>query len=211
MIKTYYYNSREEWLKARENKIGGSDAGAILGFNKWLTNAELWEIKTKRVKQKDISESPVVKYGVKMEPILRELFKADNPENKVYYEDFNFWENEKYPFAHASLDGWQTDGEGRRGILEIKTAQIQSSLQLENWKDKVPDTYFCQLLHYFAVTEFQYADLFALLKFEYKDTIELRKYHFESSNHNDDINYLMEQEKEFVEYVKADKRPPLIL
>lgn len=40
--------------------------------------------------------------------------------------------NEKYQWAHASLDGELTDQDGRKGILEIKTTNILQSMQREN-------------------------------------------------------------------------------
>ena len=38
--------SRDVWLAERFNGIGGSEAGAVLGLNKYKTNVQLWEKKT---------------------------------------------------------------------------------------------------------------------------------------------------------------------
>ena len=54
--------SREEWLQNRQ-RIGGSDASAILGMNPYRTNVELWQIKTGQLVPEDISDKPYVKYG----------------------------------------------------------------------------------------------------------------------------------------------------
>ena len=34
--------THEEWLKARQAGIGGSDAGTILGVNKWKSKTQLF-------------------------------------------------------------------------------------------------------------------------------------------------------------------------
>ena len=73
-------NSREEWLEHRKNFIGGSDASAIVGLNPYMSNLELWQIKTGLMEQEDISEKPYAKYGTIAEEYLRELFKLDYPQ-----------------------------------------------------------------------------------------------------------------------------------
>ena len=35
--------NREEWLKLRLKGIGGSDAGAVLGCNKYKTNIDVFD------------------------------------------------------------------------------------------------------------------------------------------------------------------------
>ena len=40
---------KEAWLKARNSGIGGSDAGIIVGLNKWKSPFQLWLEKTGQV------------------------------------------------------------------------------------------------------------------------------------------------------------------
>lgn len=70
---------RTEWLQERKKGIGGSDAAAILGLNPYMSNVDLWEIKTGRKEQEDISEKECVKFGVAAEDHLRTLFALDYP------------------------------------------------------------------------------------------------------------------------------------
>ena len=120
MIEMRTSLSREEWLEARKNYIGGSDASAIVGMNPYKTNNDLWLEKTGKVTPEDISDKPYVKYGTNAEIHLRELFKLDFPQFNVEYVENNMFINDRFPWAHASLDGWLTDENGRKGILEIK-------------------------------------------------------------------------------------------
>lgn len=213
MVTMQTFSSREEWLAARNRRIGGSDASAIVGLNPYRTNVVVWEFKVGMTIPKDISEKPYVKYGTQAEEYLRELFKLDFPEYEVLYEEDNMWLNDQYPFAHASLDGWLVDQDGRKGILEIKTTNILQSMQKEKWKGRIPDNYYIQLLHYLMVTEFDFAVLKAQLKFDYNGEIVLhtRHYKIERSEVEADIEYLQNSEKTFWKQVQEQKCPDLIL
>ena len=208
------FESRDEWMAKRTRRIGGSDAAAVIGKNPYMTNERLWEIKTGRREQADISDVEAVMYGAKAEEYLRELFRLDFPEYEVEYKENNLWINEKYPFAHASLDGWLKDGKGRNGILEIKTATITSAVQRAKWNNQIPQNYYCQVLWYMMVTEFDFAILKAQLKTEWPGQLpSLRTEHYliERSEVQQDIDYLREAGKQFWSYVEKDTRPPLIL
>lgn len=213
MVTMRQFHSREDWLQARTGFIGGSDASAVVGLNPYKDNVTLWLEKTGQAVAEDISEKPYVKYGTQAEDHLRELFKLDFPEYQVFYEPDNMWFNDKFPFAHASLDGWLTDQDGRQGILEIKTTNILQSMQKEKWKQRIPDNYFIQLLHYLMVTEFDFAILKAQLKFDYGGDIVLhtRHYMIERSEVEKDIEYLQDLEKEFWKLVRERRQPALIL
>ena len=206
-------DSREEWLQHRSNYIGGSDASAILGMNPYRTNIELWQIKTGQLVPEDISEKPYVKYGTEAERYLRALFELDYQEYEVEYVENNMFLNEKYPFAHASLDGWLTDQDGRKGILEIKTTNILQSMQKEKWNHRIPDNYYIQILHYLMVTEFDFAILKAQLKYEFGGEIymQTRHYKVERADVEEDIKYLESSERKFWKNVQDKKRPALIL
>ena len=184
-----------------------------MGRNPYKTNIELWQEKTGRTFPEDISDKPYVKYGIAAEEHLRELFKLDHPEYTVCYEENNIWINDQMPWAHASLDGWLIDQEGRNGIWECKTTNILQSMQKEKWKQQIPDNYYVQILHYLMVTEFDFAELKAQLKYDLGGEVYLqtRHYHIERSDVQEDIDYLMQKEAEFWEFVKSDTRPPLIL
>lgn len=213
MVRTIILKDRSEWLRNRD-RIGGSDASSILGMNPYKDNVELWRIKTGLQEAEDISDKPYVKYGTEAEPHLRELFRLDHPEYEVFYEENNLFLNDKFPFAHASLDGWLEERDtGRQGILEIKTTNILRSMQKEKWKDRIPDNYYIQLLHYLMVTEFDFAVLKAQLKYEFDGEayLQVRHYQLERSEAEEDIRYLEAAERKFWKAVKEQRMPALIL
>jgi putative phage-type endonuclease len=213
MVKMLKLKNRSEWLEMRTSYIGGSDASCIVGMNPYKTNVELWENKTGRRTPEDISDNPFVKYGSEAEKYLRELFALDFPQFAVNYCDHNIWLNDKYPFAHASLDGWITDELGREGVLEIKTTNIIQSIQKEKWNHRIPDNYYIQVLHYLMVTEFDFAILKAQLKYDYDGDIFLNTKHYriEREEVQDDIDLLEKAERKFYENIINDTRPSLVL
>lgn len=213
MVETIILKNRAEWLENRKGRIGGSEAACIVGMNPYQTNVELWEYKTGRRVAEDISDKPFVKYGTNAEEYLRELFKLDYPQYNAHYVDNNMWLNDKYPFAHASLDGWLEDEKGRRGVLEIKTTNILQSMQREKWNNRIPDNYYIQVLHYLMVTEFDFAVLKAQLKYDYDGDIFLTTKHYliEREEVQEDIEFLEKAERKFFECIKEDRQPNLVL
>ena len=205
--------SRDEWLQARGKRIGGSEESAVVGLNPYMSNTDLWSIKTGRREAEDISDKPYVRYGHDAEPLLRELFKLDFPDYKVGYVDNNLFLNSRYPWAHASLDGWLQDPEGRTGILEIKTTEILQSMQKEKWKDRIPDNYYLQVLHYMMVMEADFACLKAQLKYDYDGDIylQIRHYWIERQDVENDIRILSEKEEEFWHHMQNGTRPATLL
>lgn len=213
MVQMIQLKSREEWLEKRTSYIGGSDASCVVGMNPYKTNVDLWEQKTGRSKPENIDDNPFVEYGRNAEDYLRELFALDFPQYEVKYCENNIWLNDKYPFGHASLDGWLTDEIGRFGVLEIKTTNILQSIQKEKWNHRIPDNYYIQVLHYMIITEADFAVLKAQLKYDYDGEIFLTTKHYKIEREEvlDDIEYLIDAEKRFYQAIKDDRRPSLLL
>lgn len=207
------FKDKAEWLEGRKGFIGGSDASAIVGMNPYMSNIDLWNIKTGQVTPDDISDEPYVKYGTQAEMHLRGLFRLDYPEYQVEYIENNMFLNDKYPFGHASLDGWLIDQEGRKGILEIKTTNILQSMQKEKWKNRIPDNYYIQILHYLLITEFDFVVLVAQLKSEFDGEVykQTKHYKIERAEVEEDLKYLESSERKFWEQVQLKTRPALLL
>lgn len=212
------FQNEADWLEARKSFIGGSDAACILALNPWKSNVDLWREKTGRKAPEDLSENAAVCFGKNAEEELRRLFELDYAPRGylLLYVPFNMWTNDRYPWAHASLDGWITEAAtGRRGILEIKTATINSASQSRKWANGIPANYLCQLLHYMAIADADFAILSAYLRYEIEGQeidAKINRYRIERDDGvQKQIDYLMEHERKFAEYVKNDEEPPLVL
>jgi len=207
--------TRDAWLELRKKGIGASDASAVVGMNPYKTNIQLWEEKTGRREATDISDKPYVKYGIEAERPLRELFALDHPKYIIEYDEFDMHYNKQYPFIFATLDGRIIEREtDRKGNLEVKTTEILRSMQYENWKDKVPDNYYIQVLHQLLATGYEFTVLKAQLKTVYRDgeiRLNTRHYHIERSEVAEDIDWLLQEEIKFWKCVEEDRKPNLIL
>ena len=214
MIHSVSMNSRDDWLKARLKYIGGSEASAIVGMNPYMSSYDLWLLKTRQRKPEELDDNPFIIYGQKAEEYLRQLFILDYPEYKMEYYPNTIFVNDRYPYAHASLDGLLTDRKGRTGIWECKTSMIQNPIQKMKWEGKIPENYYCQICWYMAVLEADFAELKAQLKYEKNGNILLitKHYHIERGEVASDIEYLMSEARTFWnEYVIPKKAPPVVL
>ena len=211
--KIYDFKNEQEWLNGRMNGIGGSDASAVVGMNPYKSNIELFEEKTVRRIPDDISQKPYVVYGKNAEEHIRELFKLDYPEYHVEHHEYRILQSIRYPFMQASLDGELEDVSGRKGILEIKTTNILQSMQYEKWKDRIPDNYYIQVLHYLLVTGYQFVVLRAHLRSDWgtDKRTTVKHYFIERDEVEDDLDMLLKEEIKFWKYVDSGRKPPLIL
>lgn len=190
--KVIRLKNREEWLKERQKRIGGSDASAMIGMNPWKSKAECW--RSKMLDEIQEITSPAIEYGTKAEEHIRALFQLKHPELTVFYESDVILDSEKHYWMAYSPDGLIQDG-NRKGILEIKTTLIRNKQKLEEWNDQIPQHYYIQVLHGLAVTGFDFVILCAEIRFPNGEAKIIER-GIEREDREDDIEYLITLEKE---------------
>lgn len=208
--------THEEWLQERKKGLGASDAGTIIGVNKWKSNVELWQEKVGLREPEDISHKSYVQYGHDAEPHLRALFALDHPELRVTYESpYKMIFSDELPFIFATPDGELEEiATGRKGGLEVKTTEIMNPRQWEQWKGRIPDQYFAQVCHQFLTTGWDFIFLLAQIKWTNREGEKLKmikEYPIERIDVLDSIEYLKPMEIDFWHHVKTKKEPGLIL
>lgn len=205
-----------EWIQERKKGLGASDAGTIIGVNKWKTNVELWQEKTGLREAEDIGDKPYVKYGHDAEPHLRALFALDHPELKVTYESpYKMIFSDELPFIFATPDGELEEiATGRRGGLEVKTTEIMNPRQWADWDGKIPQQYYAQVCHQMLATKWEFVYVLVQIRW-YTREGELRKmikeYPIERSEALEDIELLRKKEPVFWRHVQTKTQPALIL
>lgn len=146
--------SREDWLKARQMGIGGSDASAVAGFNPWKSAMQVY-IDKKEENPKE-EHSFRMELGNKLEQTVADIF-TDKTNLKVRNVN-GLLRNPKYPFATANIDRAIV---GEKAFLECKTT---NSYAAKEWEDgKIPIQYEIQCLHYMAITGAEYCYIAALI------------------------------------------------
>lgn len=209
--------NHEEWLSARRQGLGGSDAAVACGKGKWTDELNLWGQKCGFLEAPDISDSPAVIYGKGAEDLIRELYKLDHPEFQYEYHPYWNYVSKKWPFMRYTPDGLLRDPDGRLGIHEIKTTTLRKNSDWYEWSqdkddENVPDHYFCQIMHGLnVITDAQFVELTARIRWYSfgKLTITERTYHWERDNVLDQLEFVKEQEVKFWNCVETRIAPPI--
>ena len=138
--------SREEWLKYRKKGICGTDAGAITGFNPYVSAFSVYKDKT----SDEISEfdNEAMRQGRDMEDYVARRFMEET--GKQVRRANAIYENEKHPIMLADFDRLIV---GEKAGLECKTVSPYSA---DKWSDgKIPMHYQMQVQHYLAVSGYE--------------------------------------------------------
>ena len=185
---------RIEWLQLRKSGIGGSDASAILGFNRWKSAFQLYIEKTSDFVEEIDNE--FIYWGNVLEDVVAQEF-ARRTGKKVQRVN-RMLRHPEYPFMTANLDRRIV---GEKAILECKTT---STYNKDAWDgDEVPAAYICQLQHYLAVTGYEKAYIAVLIggnNFVWKEV----------ERDDEFIELMIEREKDFWENHVLANVPPAI-
>lgn len=204
-----------EWLEARKDGLGASDAAAVLGISPWKTNVQLWEEKRSLAAPEDIGDRPQVKYGNDAEPLLRQFFALDHPEYRLSFTPYKIIRCQELPFITCTPDGeLEETTTGRRGGLEIKTTEIISSTGWLRWKGCVPDNYYAQVCHQMLAADWEFVELLVQIKYitaEGEDRKEVRHYKIERADAKEDIALIKRESIAFWRCVEQGRRPNLKL
>ena len=138
--------TREQWLALRKKGIGGSDAAAVCGMNRYKGPLDVYLDKTNpNVEPQEDNEK--MYWGRVMEPILRQEFMKRTGMSVV--ECKYLFTNKEFPFMIADIDGVVTEADGKtKSLLEIKTVNAYSGSAYGN--GNLSEAYAIQCFHYLA-------------------------------------------------------------
>lgn len=160
--KLFKYDSEEKWLKARQKGIGASDISAVCNLSPWSSEFKIWAEKTGSIGLKRSSEA--MKWGIKIEPLLRENYieEIGLDKKRLWHKEHSIFRNNKNPIYQASLDGYI---KGKFIIFEGKTT---SHFNSKDWgkpyTDEIPKYYLSQCMWQMGVLEeAKYVDLAVLI------------------------------------------------
>mgnify|MGYP002682107583 CR=1 FL=1 len=168
------FDTTEEWLSYREQRIGGSSIATLLGLNKYETPYKLWEQMTGKVPP--FTGNASTERGQILEPAIVEWLSKKvgweiDPDTNLTY----VYQHNEHPFIIGSPDreAWAIVGTADDGlhfkdkrIVEIKTTRMQVT------RDTVPDTWVVQVNHYMGLSGIHkgvIAWLSGSLEFDYID------------------------------------------
>ena len=185
--------SHDEWLQIRKERIGGSEAGAIIGLSEYATAVSVWADKKGITPAK--ADNEAMRQGRDLEQYVADRF-TEATGKKVRREN-NILVNPDYPFAHANVDRVII---GEDALLECKTTSVLNTKLFRG--TEFPDKYYAQCVHYLAVTGCRKIYLAVLILGNDFKVYELERDEAE-------IASLMAAEKEFYGYLQSDEIPPV--
>lgn len=141
--------SYEEWLEFRADKIGSSDAPAVMGVSPYQTPVQLYYQKKGLVLPPD--DNIRMKFGRDIEPVIRKWFYEET--GIEIHEDKYIRVHKDYDFIIADLDGIGLENDNEI-IVELKT--ISGKLLSQYESTGIPDYYYIQLQHQLLVTDLPY-------------------------------------------------------
>lgn len=135
--------THDEWLELRRTGIGGSDAGAIMGVSPYKGAFTVWA--DKMGKLPPIEDNEAIRQGRDLEDYVARRF-AEASGLRVRHE-YSMLRSVEHPCMLADIDRRII---GERAGLECKTSRDITMARYRN--GEYPMEYYCQCLHYLAVT-----------------------------------------------------------
>ena len=167
--------TESEWQSLRQTftlkgMVGGSDAGTLLGWNKWKSPISMYyqalglspvpnlmniEMAMGKMQEDNIAES--WQYWDGEEGFIKNI--VTKTKVRKYKKVKAIIENPKYPALFANIDGLIISHPVRgkkKGILEIKKI---NGMTVDTYIGGIPPQYIAQVQHYMLVCDLEWAEL----------------------------------------------------
>lgn len=185
--------SREQWLELRRSGLGGSDAATVMGLNPYSSKLTLYADKKGILPEKEDTER--MRLGRDLEDYVAQRFSEET--GKKIKRSGYMWRHPTYEFILANID---REIIGEEAFLECKTTMNYERHDYDS--GEIPVNYYCQCMHYMAVTGCEKAYLAVLV-------FGKGFYWFEIKRDENEINALIDNEVTFWQTYVTKDRPPL--
>ena len=184
--------TRKEWLELRRQGLGGSDAAAIIGLDRYRSAFDVYAEKIGLKSEEPDNEA--MRQGRDLEQYVAERFMEAT--GKKVRRRNAMLQHPEYPFMTANIDRWVV---GENAGFEAKTTSVLNRAKFA--QGEFPPNYYVQCVHYMAVTgaERWYLAVLVLNNAFHVFTIE---------RDDAEIQALIEAEKDFWENHVLKQIPP---
>lgn len=181
--------------------LGGIDAGKLMRVNRFENGKpyHVYQEKTGKILPPNLDDNDAVLFGKLLEDTVADVY-AERTGNKVRRINRTLVHPE-YDFIRGHID---RKLENKNAGLEVKTVGLRTAYEwgLEG-TDQIPINYLYQVLHYIAITAYDYFDIAALFYGQ-----EFRLYKVKREDHEEKIKELIERERKFwQEHIEPDIPP----
>ncbi len=145
LTKTKVANLEDDIKNNRQDYIGGSDIGSIMGASPWKSAYTLWAEKTGLITPEDISDKEAVWWGTVEEDLVAKRFTMKTG-IKVKKSNYAYGV-EEYPYLRGHID---RIGVKRNVGLECKTTSSYNKTKYD--EGEVPPYHWWQCQFYMFVT-----------------------------------------------------------
>ena len=146
---TVAYETREDWLRARQSGIGASEVAALLGCDPWASRYALWASKAQVGVRGDAGESEAAEWGNRLEPLVAQKYAEVTGYRIVDHGRHAIVASDRWPHLFATLDREVFLPNGERWVLECKTTGLRYA---DDWAAGAPLKYVVQVQAQLAVT-----------------------------------------------------------
>lgn len=191
------FATEAEWLAARRNSIGGSDAATILEQNQFSSPLELYAEKLGLVEPSEVGQP--ARWGKRLEPAIAAGYTEETGRQLVDH-GYHLFKSADYPWAHATIDRQiiLVDNKPGPGVYEAKLTGYYKKSEIEA---DIPIVYQIQVQHNIAVLGLEWGSVAILLNGRELLWADLER--------NDRfIEVLMDKEREFWDRVQTQQPPP---
>ena len=212
-----------DWTLLRQDTIGGSEIGAVLGLNEYESPYSLWAKKTGKLPP--FEGNLATEVGTAMEDFVARKFAAISQMN-VQRSNYIYF-NDEFPNQHALPDRMILQGNGRgRNVkyiagLECKTCGSYGGRKYKG--EDFPASYYAQCVQYMAIMDVQTWYLAVLIgNYDFKIYRLVRGMTTEDAQWTNpawchasvavdeaEIATMARQANEFMMYVRTNQQPPL--
>ena len=184
---------REKWLELRRQGLGGSDAAAIIGLDRYRSAFDVYAEKIGLKPEQPDNEA--MRQGRDLEQYVAERFMEAT--GKKVRRRNAMLQHPEYPFMIADIDRWVVS---ENAGLECKTTSVLNRAKFS--QGEFPPNYYVQCMHYMAVTgaERWYLAVLVLNNAFHVFTIE---------RDENEIQALIQAEKQFWEEHVLKQIPPV--
>ncbi len=195
--------SEEQWLWWRKKGIGGSDVAAALNASPYRTARELYfdKIGVEPVVE-GADKSITFQIGHLLEDVVAQIFAKKT--GFTVFEDHWMYQHPLYPFLIADVDRFIELPNGKRAILECKTAHFDMMCKWAN--GAVPRHYEMQVRHYMAVMNIDVAYIACLFSNNENDFVWQRI----ERDIDEEENTILQLESFWNNNVMARVEPPFV-
>jgi putative phage-type endonuclease len=161
--------NNQDFANLRAKSLGGSDIGAILGFNRYRSAVDVWLEKTGRIVNE--ADSLPIRFGSFAEEFVASEYSLSTGHSLVSHPTALI--HPQYEYIHGHIDRFVCDHPSiydasgsmvAKRVLECKTANPFAKQEWgELGSDQVPMAYLAQCVWYLAITGLEQADLAVLM------------------------------------------------